>query len=96
MAPTLKNKPMPVYNCQLQIDQDDDYRRLYPVFGDLVPTVEANYSIDSDGMLELEEAIIHLGGREVDLNTKDDKIKEWVKHGCKLHYAVTLKPVPVK
>ncbi len=72
------------FNAGFAIDVMGDYpQKLIPV--SVNPTIEADYGFDADGFIEVYYAVIHLGGRETDLNLKDDTVMNWIKSGCEWH-----------
>mgnify|MGYP001290632360 CR=1 FL=1 len=75
--------------ANFHIDQVEDPSPLMPVNGDVPATVEATYEIDSDGIIHVCYAAINLGGRQVDLDLKDDRINDWLKKGCEWHLQIT-------
>lgn len=72
------------FNAGFAIDVMSDHpQKLIPVT--VNPTIEVDYGIDSDGFIQIHYAVIYLAGKETDLDTKCDKIKEWLKAGCEWH-----------
>jgi hypothetical protein len=75
------------YNAGFSIDPMSDYpQKLIPVTEN--PTIQIKYGVDGDGFIEIYEAFVWLGGRQTDLNTKDETIRQWVIKGCEFHQQI--------
>lgn len=75
------------FNAGFAIDVMSDHpQKLIPVT--VNPTIEVDYGFDSDGFLEIYNAVIYLAGKETDLDTKCETIRQWVIKGCEFHQQI--------